>query len=419
MSLNSNVVFTISSKNYIHYASTLLSSVCKYNDDIDLFLILVDKKEDISLEDLNIKVFWVEDLDIPDFEKISFKYNILELNTNVKPTVFKKLLQNYNKVIYLDPDIYVYNSLSYIFEELEKYDILVTPHMLQPQYIHQHNKSDIVSEVENLKTGAYNLGFLALKQSDESLKFLDWWESCCLCCAVDEHESGVFVDQKWVSLITCYFNNVGIIRHSGLNVAYWNIHERKITTNGTNIIVNGEPLLFFHYSGHSYIDGENSRLSKHLLSYVVEPNSLLRQLLQDYTNIVSENKKFISKFKDVSYGFARFSNGEMINDFTRRVYSRYVNSFKNNPFDINNEFYKFAKNNSLTTGIFEKLSSVDMVELKSSKKVAVLEKILLVIHKLLGMEKFSLLLRFLRHYSITTNYAKVFRHKVNEKNTSN
>lgn len=410
--MNRNAIFTISSKNYIHYASTLLSSVSNVNRDVDLYLILVDSKENISFEIMDINVIWVEDLGISDFEKMSFKYNLLELNTNIKPTVFKKLLDTYNKVIYLDPDIYVYSSLSFIFNELDNKDILVTPHMLQPQYKHHHDKPEIMSEVENLKTGAYNLGFFALNNSSESLRFLEWWENCCRCCAFDEHEGGVFVDQKWISLVTCYFNNVGILRHNGLNVAYWNIHERIFTENDNKIFVNNDPLIFFHFSGHSYVDGEKNKLSKHLLSYDVQPNSILSRLLNDYNIILSNNKKLIKIFCNIDYGFARFNNNELISDFVRRIYSKYINNFEGNPFDITNDFYKFAKKNKLTTGKFEKSANIDTIKLKSSKKIFWLENVLFIIHKVLGVEKFSLLLRFLRHYSIPTNYAKVFRNKI-------
>ena len=415
MNSNSKAVFTISSKNYVHYAVTMLKSVEKNNQDVDLFLILVDKREPVNLEELNINIIWVEDLGIKDFDKISFKYNILELNTNVKPTSFKRLFEKYQKVIYLDPDIYVYSTLSNVFNILDNSSIAVTPHMLQPQYVHQHQIPDIVSEVENLKTGPYNLGFIALNRDEEAIKFLNWWESCCLCCAFDEHESGVFVDQKWVSLVTCYFEKVKIIRHYGMNVAYWNIHERLLTFDSkNNICVNNEQLIFFHFSGHNYVDGKISKISKHLLSYEVKDDSIIQRLIMDYTKLVSQNKSLLRKFKDIDYGFAKYSSGELIEDLARRVYSKYLDKFLDNPFDAGGSFYRFAKKNILTSNLFSKPVSIDTIQLKNSNKVRILEKILLIVHKILGVKRFSLIIRFLRHYSITTNYAKVYFKQLNK-----
>jgi hypothetical protein len=410
---NSRAVFTISSKNYIHYAVTMLKSVEVNNKEVDLYLILVDTKEDVSLYDQNINIIWVEELGIKDFEKISFKYNILELNTNVKPTAFKKLLEKYHKVIYLDPDIYVYYSLLEVFTILDDNSISLTPHMLQPQYTHHHDRQDIVSEIENLKTGAYNLGFIGLSQGLETDKFLDWWCNCCLCCAFDEHESGVFVDQKWLSLVTCYFEKVKVIRNYGMNVAYWNIHERNLKYSETkHVLVNDQKLIFFHFSGHNYIDGECSRLSKHLLAYRVEDGSILQSLLLNYNREVSRNKVLLQRFTDINYGYSTYSNGEVIEDLARRVYSRYINEFKNIPFDASGDFYKFASNNSLTSKCYSKSNSADVIKLKNSKKVYALEKILSIIHRIIGVKRFTLILRFMRHYSITTNYAKVFAKSV-------
>ena len=412
---NSKAIFTISSKNYIHYAATMLKSAVNSNKGIDLYLILVDKKENISLSDQSINIIWIEELEIKDFESIAFKYNILELNTNIKPTAFKSLLEKYQKVIYLDPDIYVYSSLSDVFSVLDNYNIALTPHMLQPQYVHHHDRHDIVSEVENLKTGPYNLGFIGLSQGLETKRFLGWWENCCLCCAFDEHESGVFVDQKWLSLVTCYFEKVKIMRNYGMNIAYWNIHERCFKySEDKHILVNNQELIFFHFSGHSYIDGESSRLSKHLLSYIVEDGSILQSLLLDYNNAVSGNKVLLLRFVDTNYGYATYSNGEIIEDLARRVYSRYINEFKNNPFDANGDFYNFASKHSLTSNCFDKLNGADVIKLKNSKKVQTLERILSIIHRIIGVKRFTLILRFMRHYSITTNYAKVFTKIVNK-----
>lgn len=413
MKHNTKAVFTISSKNYVHYAATMLRSVENNDSDVDLYLIIVDRKENINFLDLNINVIWVEDLGINSFDQISFKYNILELNTNVKPTTFKRLIKNYQNVIYLDPDIYVYSSLSIIFDALNVNNIVLTPHMLQPQYTHYHDRQDIVSEVENLKTGPYNLGFIGVSRSTEADQFLDWWENCCLCCAFDEHESGVFVDQKWVSLITCYFEKVKIMRHPGMNVAYWNIHERNLThSERKNILANNQELVFFHFSGHNYIDGENNRLSKHLLNFSVKNGSILQLLLSNYNNDVASNKHLVQRFENINYGFSKFSNGEFIEDLARRVYGKYLSKFQDDPFHVTGDFYQFAKKNSLTSNCFDNSNNADMIELKGSKKVQMLESVLNLIHRVIGVKKFALILRFMRHYSITTNYAKVFSKKL-------
>ena len=54
-------------------------------------------------------------------------------------------------------------------------------------------------------------------------------------------EEGLFVDQKWIDLVPGFYPDVGIIHHPGYNVAYWNLHCRRVEI-GDQIRVNGEPL---------------------------------------------------------------------------------------------------------------------------------------------------------------------------------
>ncbi len=59
----------------------------------------------------------------------AFKYDILELNTNVKPSFLRYLLNSgIEELVYLDPDIFVYKELTPIFDALSHSAIVLTPH---------------------------------------------------------------------------------------------------------------------------------------------------------------------------------------------------------------------------------------------------------------------------------------------------
>ena len=81
--------FTICSNNYLAYAVTLLKSVKKFHPDLDCFLCLVDEKLTYpSLYEHDFDVVLARELEIPDFYCFSFQYDVLELNTAVKPYMF-------------------------------------------------------------------------------------------------------------------------------------------------------------------------------------------------------------------------------------------------------------------------------------------------------------------------------------------
>ena len=86
---------TIVSLNYFGYAITLANSLNQNFSQSDVYILIVDKKTSESLllvENYDVNIIWAEDLCLLNFEKIAFKYNILELNTALKPTFLKYIL---------------------------------------------------------------------------------------------------------------------------------------------------------------------------------------------------------------------------------------------------------------------------------------------------------------------------------------
>ncbi len=148
----------------------------------------------------------VEDLGIANFSSVAFKFGLVEPNTNVKPTFLKKLLsQGIDQLVFFDPDIPIYAPVDPIYEALNTYSIVLTPHSNSP------NVGDPYAEIMLLVNGVFNLGFVAVSNTAESLRFLAWWENRCLTHGYTERWSGLFVDHKWINLVPCYFESVKIL----------------------------------------------------------------------------------------------------------------------------------------------------------------------------------------------------------------
>ena len=99
---------TIISKNYIALARTLADSFRQFHPDIPFFVLLVDRVDGyFRPESERFYLLDIEALDIPGKDSFRFKYNILELNTAVKPYFLSYLLDSFKieKLIYFDPDI--------------------------------------------------------------------------------------------------------------------------------------------------------------------------------------------------------------------------------------------------------------------------------------------------------------------------
>src|SRR5215211_3853330 len=132
------IVFTLCSNNYIPQAKLLMASFLQYNPDYLFVLGLVDEKKWGLNYSFGTKVKVIECSDVLPQDMLKHmvrQYKIVELNTAVKPFYFRHLFANYSDVeyiIYLDPDIYIYNSFEYIESCLQLNDIVLTPHTCTP-----------------------------------------------------------------------------------------------------------------------------------------------------------------------------------------------------------------------------------------------------------------------------------------------
>lgn len=307
-------IFTVVSNNYLHFARTLLKSVRAVHPAADLFCVIVDRdlKHATALAD-EFTVIRLDELDLPDGESFYFQYNVLELNTAVKPWAFEALLKrNYGKVIYIDPDIRLYRSMNEVVDGLDEgNDIIITPHLLSPMV---DDKKP--SELDIRRAGTYNFGFCAVRNTANSMNFVKWWQSKLTRECIVAFERGIFVDQSWIDLVPGLFENVKILRHPGYNVAYWNLAQRDVVERGGKWTVNGEPLVFFHYSG---LDPANpGPFSKHQDRFSLDTLGPARKLIKSYVKELQTNG--FKEYSKIPYGFDRFDDGPSVPTFFRSFY---------------------------------------------------------------------------------------------------
>ncbi|MDQ2719287.1 MAG: glycosyl transferase [Bacteroidota bacterium] len=239
--------FTICSNNYLAHAKILGASLKKSDPSTSFFIFLCDKKnKEIDYDQLADEVIPINEIE-PQLPALALKYNIVELNTSVKPRVFEYLLKerNASKVLFFDPDIKIYNSISFLFDELESCSVILVPHICTPIPMDQKTPS----ENHFLNFGIYNLGFIGLRNSAKSLRFISWWKDHTYKQGYVDVYKGIFVDQLPINLAPVFFEDVKIMKNRGLNMAPWNLHERYLNNKDGRYFVNGkDELIFYHFS---------------------------------------------------------------------------------------------------------------------------------------------------------------------------
>ena len=304
---------TIVSANYLAYARVLADSLSHHHDG-ELQVLIVDRatvQVRAAVEKSGLHCVYAEELGLPDFERLAYKYDILELNTALKPSFLKLLFsKGFEQAIYLDPDIQVHAPLLPVMAALEKSEIVLTPHALKPVMDGLRP-----SEIDYLRGGTFNLGFIALRKGPDSLALLDWWESRCLGQGFNDQAFGTFVDQKWLELAPSFFDSVCILRDAGCNVAYWNLHERQLEQANGSIFVNGVPLCFFHFSGVNA--QQPQQLSKYQSRHQLLSGTVLHSMVKNYCDaLLAAGHEQAMKLR---YTFSTLDNGTPITPTMRRA----------------------------------------------------------------------------------------------------
>lgn len=309
------IFFTIVAKNYFAYAKVLCRSVALHHPEAIIFIAISDLcDEEFIANESEFELIQLSDLELPEADKLAFRYDVMEFSTAIKPFVFAWIFGKFkaNKVIYLDPDIYVLSPLAKVIELLDLgHTAVLTPHLLD-----RIDDNCTPGERQIMQAGIYNLGFIGISRSDEGFKLIKWWSDRLERGAVVDLENGLFTDQKWADLMPAIFDKVSILRSPAYNVAYWNLMQRKIEFRDGRYYANNEVICFIHFSG---INPNNiKQFSKHQNRFTVSDIGALEAPYRHYITLILDAG--YNTYANKRYAYSYFSNGTDIHKGMRAYF---------------------------------------------------------------------------------------------------
>ncbi len=294
-------ICTISSSSHLFKVKALFRSLEKITD-ADLHCLITDHSAPSS-NDTEFKTHTLAELKDDLSIELLKKYTGNKLRWACKSIFLRHLLSNgYDAVIYVDNDICFYTSPDFLFEQLQKQHILLTPH-----YYPADPKKDQNWMEANYRVGLYNGGFIGVNK--KAIPALTWWAECCLYNIKKSYWRGLFDDQKYLDLIPVLYNHVEVVRHKGCNVAGWNIltSPRSIDSNGEIQLDGTWPLVFIHFNYYTIqcmVNDKDPLLKKHWDQY----HSMLASINPQYnykTEINSLSRNIREYFQYIRYRIAR------------------------------------------------------------------------------------------------------------------
>lgn len=308
-------ICTIVAKNYIAHARVLARSFHEHHPDGTCTVLVIDDVDGyIDANEEPFELVTPTELDIQEFEHMATMYSVVELSTAVKPWLLRYLLneRQMESVVYLDPDIRIFDRMDELEPLMRDHGLVLIPHVTTPI----PRDGEKPTEADILIAGTYNLGFIGLKNGPQTDRLLDWWSERLVTDCLVAPERGYFVDQRWIDFVHGLADDFYVLRDPAYNVAYWNLHGRKLTFDDGRYFVNGNPLRFFHFSGY---DPENRHLlSKHQTRIKLSEDPVLTRICNEYGDALIENG--YENVKEWPYTYDTLPNGVRLDQFMRRLY---------------------------------------------------------------------------------------------------
>ncbi|HVH25674.1 MAG TPA: methyltransferase domain-containing protein [Vicinamibacterales bacterium] len=315
---------TIIARNYLAHARVLADSFLAHHQDGDFTVLIIDdegRRFDARNERFRCLRLAEIGLSGSEIARLAGIYDVTELATAVKPQFLRHLLgEHRTDILYIDPDIKIFGSLAEASRLAREHSIVLTPHLTVPL----PRDGRRVNDFHILSSGVYNLGFIALGRGCDA--FIDWWWDKTRRDALVDHDRMMFTDQRWIDFVPGFFDH-HILKDPTYNVAYWNLHARDLTWDGSRYFVNGQPLTFFHFSG--FDTRKPHLLSKHQAD---RPRILLSErpgvarICQEY--VTDLERAGLARESSLPYGWRTLPSGLVFDQRMRRLYRQGLEAFE-------------------------------------------------------------------------------------------
>lgn len=307
-------LFTSITANYLPKARVLAESAKRHAPGVQFHLVLADDPPsgfNLAEEPFD-SIISAESLPVENPRAWYFSHTVVELCTAVKGLAVEAIFERHgaDKVFFFDPDMVIFGRFEELSAALDSSSVVLTPHQTDPEL---SVEAIMDNEIASLQYGVFNLGFLGVRNDGEGRRFARWWRDRLIDWCHDDLPRGLFTDQKWVNLAPCFFDNIRVLRSPAFNVATWNITRRKATGSmAEGVLINGEPLGFYHFSGF------DSGAQEVMLNKYGSDSPVLYELREWYIRSCEERGQGV--LGTLPSKFAHYDDGSVISKAERLLY---------------------------------------------------------------------------------------------------
>jgi glycosyltransferase involved in cell wall biosynthesis len=315
---------TVCTLNHLHFARALVESWRRFHPDAPAFVAIADYDgvEPIALE--GATALSGAAVAGPFLPFMALKYSATDLCCALKPYAVQHLIETtqFERIVYLDSDIYLFAALDALLQRLDSGSIVVTPHTRAP-LPHPERFWERPSLGDLAYAGVFNAGMFGLRVDARAEGFVATWREMVTRPGAFVGDLGGQMEQNSFNWVICFTDGVEVLRDPAYNVAYWNLHDRSVRATALDAdggeqswTVDGEPLVAFHFSGFS--PATPSRLSRYDARHSLYILPSLARLMEHYGQRLLDLGA--EETRALPYRYDRFTSGIRLDHRMRRVF---------------------------------------------------------------------------------------------------
>jgi hypothetical protein len=261
--------------NYLSRAVLAIQSLRRFDAETPIYVLALSEPCEKILRELalhRVEIIPMATLEAayPELAGIKPTRTLIEYYFTLSPFLPHYLFAHTNadRISYIDGDLYFFTSPRPVLDSLGSASVAITPH----RFSFEFRNHEIY--------GHFNVAWITYRRCPEGLDCLNAYKADCTAWCYDRVEDGRFGDQKYLDTWPSQYPSLKVIEHKGFNLANWNIHNYIIRTKNDAVMIDDDPLVFFHFAStqmdpdgkaHILVSHRGGRSKAMLFEHVVEP----------------------------------------------------------------------------------------------------------------------------------------------------
>lgn len=283
---------TLFDRNYLFKGLSLYQSLRKTCHSFTLYILCMDDLTRSVLAALNlnnVRLISIAEFEDEALRSVKPKRSVAEYCWTCTPSLLLYVLATnpeIDLITYLDADLLFFSSPDPVFTEFASNSIMIIEHRF-PAHLRYLEAN-----------GIYNVEMVAFRLDENGVECLTWWRERCLEWCFNRLEDGRLGDQKYLDDWPTRFAGVHVLRHLGAGVAPWNVEQYDVTEVDDRIMINGYPLVFYHFHQFYLLPNQKYFCS----SSVYSRNRAFPMAI--YSRYIEEIEQSVATVQQVAPGFS-------------------------------------------------------------------------------------------------------------------